>query len=140
MKLLFLTPPMDNWMRWGNKHIACNPLHAQLAAYVRQQNAADVEVLDCRALGQDEAALLDHVKQAAPNAILLGTRLVTDGGATPLVRFIETMALLKEPFPQVVTILAGLGVSAIAKEMLTMAPQVDLSSSAKSNHVGATAR
>ena len=125
MKLLFLTPPMDNWMRWGNKHIACNPLHAQLAAYVRQQNGADVEILDCRALELDVAGLLDHVKQAAPDAILLGTRLVTDGGATPLVHFIETMALVKEHCPQVVTILAGLGVSAMAKEILTMAPQVD---------------
>ena len=51
MKLLFLTPPMANWLRWGNKHVASNPLHAQLAAYVRQQAVADVAVLDCRALG-----------------------------------------------------------------------------------------
>jgi radical SAM superfamily enzyme YgiQ (UPF0313 family) len=125
MKLLFLTPPMENWLRWGAKHVACNPLHAQLAAYVRQQDAADVGVLDCRALGLDTAAMLEHVKQAAPDAIFLGTRLVTDGGAAPLVRFIETMALLKEHSPQVMTILAGLGVSAIAKEILTLSPQVD---------------
>ncbi len=125
MKLLFLTPPMENWMRWGTKHVACNPLHAQLAAYVRQQDAAAVAVLDCRALGLDTAAMLDHIKPAAPDAIFLGTRLVTDGGATPLVRFIETMALLKEHLPQVVTILGGLGVSALAKEVLTFSPQVD---------------
>lgn len=125
MKLLFLTPPMENWLRWGAKHVAANPLHAQLAAYVRQQDAAEVAVLDCRALGLDAAAMLDRIKQAAPDAILLGTRLVTDGGATPLVRFIETMALLKEHLPQAVTILGGLGVSAIAKEILTLSPQVD---------------
>jgi anaerobic magnesium-protoporphyrin IX monomethyl ester cyclase len=125
MKLLFLTPPMENWLRWGAKHVACNPLHAQLAAYVRQQGAADVGVLDCRALGLDAAAMLEHVKQAAPDAIFLGTRLVTDGGAAPLVRFIETMALLKQHLPQVMTILGGLGVSAIAKEILTLSPQVD---------------
>lgn len=125
MKLLFLTPPMKNWTRWGSKHVACNPLHAQLAAYVRQQDAADVAVLDCRALGLDAPAMLDRVKQAAPDAILLGTRLVTDGGAAPLVRFIETMALLKEHLPQVMTILGGLGVSAIAKEILALSPQVD---------------
>ena len=125
MKLLFLTPPMENWMRWGTKHVACNPLHAQLAAYVLQQNVADVAVLDCRALGLGAAAMVERVKQEAPNAIFLGTRLVTDGGATPLVRFIETMALLKESFPQVVTILGGLGASAMAKEILTLSPQVD---------------
>ncbi|HMA80709.1 MAG TPA: radical SAM protein [Candidatus Binatia bacterium] len=125
MKLLFLTPPMNNWVRWGHKHVACNPLHAQLAAYVRRQGGAEVSVLDCRALALDAAAMLDRIKQAAPDAIFLGTRLVTDGGATPLVRFIETMALLKEHFPQLITILGGLGASAMAKEILTFSEQVD---------------
>ncbi|MGE5216998.1 MAG: B12-binding domain-containing radical SAM protein [Chloroflexota bacterium] len=125
MKLLFLTPPMDNWARWGDKHVACNPLHAQLAAYVHREESAEVSVLDCRALALDVAAMLDRIKQAAPDAIFLGTRLVTDGGATPLVRFIETMALLKEHFPQVVTILGGLGVSSMANEILSLSEQVD---------------
>jgi anaerobic magnesium-protoporphyrin IX monomethyl ester cyclase len=125
LKLLFLTPPMENWMRWGAKHVACNPLHAQLAAYIRRQNVADVSVLDCRALGLGAAAMRDCIKREAPDAIFLGTRLVTDGGATPLVRFIETMALLKEPFPHAAMILGGLGASAMAKEILTFSPQVD---------------
>jgi radical SAM superfamily enzyme YgiQ (UPF0313 family) len=125
MKLLFLTPPMENWVRWGSKHVAGNPLHAQLAAYVREQDAADVAVLDCRALELDAAAMLDRVKLIAPDTIFLGTRLVTDGGAVPLVRFIETMALLKEHSPQAMTILGGLGASAMAKEILTLSPQVD---------------
>ena len=125
MNLLFLTPPMENWLRWGSRHIACNPLHAQLAAYVRQEKAADVAVLDCRALGLDSAAMLDGIAQIAPDVIFLGTRLVTDGGATPIVRFIETMALLKERFPRVKTILAGLGASAMARELLTLSPDLD---------------
>src|SRR5574341_1235247 len=118
MKLLFLTPPMENWLRWGTKHVASNPLHAQLAAYVRQHDAADVAVLDCRALGLDAAAMLDRVKHEAPDAIFLGTRLVTDGGATPIVRFVETVELLESSLPQIITILGGLGVSAMAKELL----------------------
>ena len=49
MKLLFVTPPMGNWVRWGSKHITVNPFHAQLAAFVREKKVADVGVLDCRA-------------------------------------------------------------------------------------------
>ena len=116
---------MENWVRWGTKHIACNPLHAQLAAYVRAQGVAQVAVLDCRAMAMDEQAMLDRIRQESPDAIFIGTRLVTDGGATPLVRFIEVMDLLKQSFPQITTILAGLGVSALAKELLTLAPQID---------------
>jgi hypothetical protein len=113
MKLLFLTPPMENWVRWGSKHVAGNPLHAQLAAYVRQQDATDVAVLDCRALELDAAAMLDRVKRIAPDAIFLGTRLVTDGGAVPLVRHRDHG--IARASPQAVTILGGLGASAIAK-------------------------
>lgn len=125
MKLLFLTPPMANWLRWGNKHVACNPLHAQLAAYVRQQKAAEIAVLDCRVLELDDAAMLDCIARIAPDAIFLGTRLVTDGGATPIVRFIETMEKIKNSFPHIATILGGLGVSAIARELLTLSSQID---------------
>lgn len=125
MRLLFLTPPMENWVRWGSKHVAANPLHAQLAAYIRCQDSVDAAVLDCRALELDAAAMLDRVKLIAPDAIFLGTRLVTDGGAMPLVRFIETMSLLKEHLPQAVTLLGGLGASAMAEEILTLSPQVD---------------
>ncbi len=125
MKLLFITPPMANWVRWGAMHVACNPLHAQLAAYVRDAGVADVAVLDCRALELDEAAMLDSVEQESPDAIFLGTRLITDGGATPVVRFIETMALVKKSFPGITTILGGLGVSAMARELLTFSPQID---------------
>jgi hypothetical protein len=44
MKLLFLTPPMENWLRWGTKHVACNPLHAQLADKVGIAAAARVTI------------------------------------------------------------------------------------------------
>jgi radical SAM superfamily enzyme YgiQ (UPF0313 family) len=125
MKLLFVTPPMDNWVRWGPKHIACNPLHAQLAAYVREKKAADVAVLDCRALGLSEAEMIERIREESPDAVFLGTRLITDGGATPIVRFIEAVEKLKENFPGLITIMGGLAVSAIAKDLLALAPQLD---------------
>lgn len=125
MKLLFLTPPMANWTRWGPKHLACNPLHAQLAAHVRSTGAGEVGVLDCRALGMDSAVMLEKIKQESPDAIFLGTQLVTDGGASPIVRFVETIEFLKRSFPDLITILGGLGVSAMARELLTFSPEID---------------
>ena len=54
MKLLFVTPPMGNWAPWGDRHLAVNSLHSQVAAFIREKKAADVAVLDCRALGLDD--------------------------------------------------------------------------------------
>jgi len=125
MKLLFLVPPMENWSRWGSRHVACNPLHAQLAAYVREKGVAEVAALDCRALELSEAEMIERVKENAPDAVFLGTRLITDGGATPIVRFLEAMATLKESFPTLITIMGGLGVSAMARDLLALAPQLD---------------
>ena len=34
MKLLFITPPMGNWAPWGERHLAVNPLHAQVAGFI----------------------------------------------------------------------------------------------------------
>jgi len=125
MKLLFLTPPMRNWVRWGQKHIACNPLHAHLAAFVRAHGSAEVAALDCRALELTQEEMLERIRELAPDAVFLGTRLVTDGGASPVVYNLEAMSALKEAFPKLITILGGLGVSAIPNEMVGMSPQLD---------------
>jgi len=125
MKLLFLTPPMGNWVRWGSKHIACNPLHAQLAAFVREKKAAEVAVLDCRALELSEQEMVERVKEESPDAVFLGTRLITDGGAKPIVRTLETAVTLKEAIPSLITITGGLGISAMPKELLALSPQLD---------------
>lgn len=125
MKLLFLTPPMGNWVRWGSRHLACNPLHAQLAAFVREKGTARVSVLDCRALETDDREMTERVRAENPDVLFVGTRLITDGGATPIVRYIEAVGTLKQAFPELVTIMGGLAVSGIAKELLTLAPQLD---------------
>jgi radical SAM superfamily enzyme YgiQ (UPF0313 family) len=125
MKILFLTPPMRNWIRWGAKHTACNPLHAHLAAFVREKQAAEVAVLDCRALELDSDAMIETIRKVAPDAVFLGTRLVTDGGASPVVYNLEAMNALKKAFPELITIFGGLGVSAMPKEIIALAPQLD---------------
>jgi radical SAM superfamily enzyme YgiQ (UPF0313 family) len=125
MKILFLTPPMRNWIRWGAKHMACNPLHAHLAAFVREKEAAEVAVLDCRALDLDSDAMIESIRKSAPDAVFLGTRLVTDGGASPVVYNLEAMNTLKKAFPGLITIFGGLGVSSMPKEIISLAPQLD---------------
>jgi anaerobic magnesium-protoporphyrin IX monomethyl ester cyclase len=125
MKLLFLSPPMSNWARWGARHVACNPLYAHLAAFVRERKAAEVEVLDCRALGLTEAEMVERVREIAPDAVFVGTRLVTEGGAGPVLRYIEALSVLKEAFPHLITIAGGLAISAMPKEILSFAPQLD---------------
>ena len=125
MKLLFLSPPMSNWARWGARHVACNPLYAHLAAFVRDRKAAEVEVLDCRALGMSEAEMVGRVREISPDAVFVGTRLVTEGGAGPVLRYIEALSVLKEAFPHLITIAGGLAISAMPKEILGFAPQLD---------------
>ncbi|HEY3302927.1 MAG TPA: radical SAM protein [Candidatus Binatia bacterium] len=125
MKLLFLHPPMGNWKRWGARHIACNSLYAHLAAYVRDQKAAEVAVLDCRALGLSEAEMIDRVGEIAPDAVFVGTRVVTEGVAGSVLRYLEALALLKDASPRLVTIAGGLALSAMPKDMLRFAPQLD---------------
>lgn len=120
-----MTPPMENWVRWGSRHIAANPLHAQLAAFVREKKVSEVGVLDCRALGIGTSEMVERVKEASPDAVFLGTRLITDGGARPIVRFIEAMETLKDALPKLTTITGGLGISSMPKELLTLAPQLD---------------
>jgi radical SAM superfamily enzyme YgiQ (UPF0313 family) len=125
MKLLFVTPPMSNWVRWGARHLTCNPLHAHLAAFVREKGAADVSVLDCRALNIGDEEMVDRVRADGPDAVFFGTRLITDGGAGPVVRYIEAMEKLKEALPHLITITGGLTFSSIPKDLLTLAPQID---------------
>src|SRR3972149_10089980 len=125
MKLLFLAPPMRSWGRWGQKHIACNPLHAHLAAFVRERNAADVDALDCRALELNQEEMLERIRALGPDAVFLGTRLVTDGGASPVGFNLEAMSALKEAFPRRITSLRGLGGAGIPNEMVGMSPQLD---------------
>ncbi|HTM10095.1 MAG TPA: radical SAM protein [Verrucomicrobiae bacterium] len=125
MKLLFLTPPMANWKRWGARHVACNALYAHLAAYVRTQKVAQVEVLDCRALGLDEEAMIESIRKSAPDAIFVGTRVVTEGGAGSVMRYLEALETVKQAFPSIVTISGGLALSSMPKDILGLAPQLD---------------
>src|SRR6185436_17173926 len=118
MKLLFITPPMGNWAPWGEKHLAVNSLHSQVAAFIREKGAAAVSVLDCRALGLDDDQMLDEVKRQRPDVVFFGAMIAAAGGAAQLNRFHAAMKAIKAALPDTVTVAGGLMYTAIPKEIL----------------------
>jgi anaerobic magnesium-protoporphyrin IX monomethyl ester cyclase len=125
MKLLFITPPMGNWAPWGERHIAVNSLHAQLAAFVREKQAADVEVLDCRALGLNDDQLLDEVRTRRPDVVFFGSMIPAAGGAAQLNRFHAAMQSIKKNIPGTVTVGGGLMYTAVPQQIMAENPQLD---------------
>lgn len=125
MKLLFITPPMGNWAPWGNKHLAVNSLHSQVGAFIRQKQAAEVAVLDCRALGLNEDEMLDEVRRRRPDVVFFGSMIPAAGGAAQLNRFHEAMKRIKAILPQTVTVAGGLMYTAIPKELMAQQPELD---------------
>jgi radical SAM superfamily enzyme YgiQ (UPF0313 family) len=125
MKLLFLTPPMGNWAPWGDRHLASNPLHAQLAAFIREKKAAEVEVLDCRALGLDDEQMLDEIKSRKPDVVFCGGLIAAAGGAAQLNRFHVAMKRIKEVAPKTITVAGGIMYTAVPEKIMRENPQLD---------------
>jgi radical SAM superfamily enzyme YgiQ (UPF0313 family) len=125
MKLLFVTPPMGNWAPWGDHHIASNSLHAQLAAFIREKKTAEVDVLDCRALGLDSNQMVDEIKRRSPEVVFFGSLIPGAGGAAQLSRFHEAIRHIKESRPDTITVGGGLMYTAIPKEIMQENPEID---------------
>src|SRR6185503_12733990 len=113
MKLLFITPPMGNWAPWGDRHLAVNSLHSQVAAFIREKKAAEVSVLDCRALGLDDDEMVDEVKRRRPDLVFFGAMIAAAGGAAQLNRFHAAMKRIKDARPAIITVGGGLMYTAI---------------------------
>src|SRR5580765_3976991 len=125
MKLLFVTPPMGNWAPWGERHLAVNSLHAQVAAFIRQKDTAELSVLDCRALGLDDDQMLDEEKRQRPDAVFLGAMIAAAGGAATLNGIHAAMQKIKDITPQMITIGGGLMYTAVPQKIMTDNPQLD---------------
>ena len=125
MKLLFITPPMGNWAPWGSHHLAANPLHAKLAAFIREKGSADVDVLDCRALGLDDDGMVDEVRRRRPDVVFFGNIIAAAGGAAQLNRFHAAMKRIKEGAPQTLTVGGGMMYTAVPTQILKENPQLD---------------
>ena len=125
MKLLFVTPPMGNWAPWGDRHLAVNSLHSQVAAFIREKKAADVAVLDCRALGMDDEQMLQELGRRRPDVVFFGSVIPAAGGAAQLNRFHAAMKRIKESYPKTVTVGGGLMYTAVPQQIMKDNPQLD---------------
>ena len=125
MKLLFVTPPMGNWAPWGDRHIAVNSLHSQVAAFIRDKKAAEVSVLDCRALGLNDDQMMEAIGQRRPDMVFFGSVIPAAGGAAQLNRFHAAMKKIKESYPETVTVGGGLMYTAIPQQIMKDNPQLD---------------
>jgi anaerobic magnesium-protoporphyrin IX monomethyl ester cyclase len=124
MKLLFVTPPMGNWAPWG-RHLAANPLHAKLAAFIREKRSADVEVLDCRALDLNDDDMVEEVRRRQPDVVFFGNIIAAAGGAAQLNRFHAAMQRVKEASPNIITVGGGMMYTAVPSKILQENPQLD---------------
>ena len=125
MKLLFVTPPMGNWAPWGDRHLASNPLYSQLAAFIREKKTAEVEVLDCRALGLDDDQMMEEIGRKRPDVVFFGTIIAAAGGVAPLKRFHGAMKRIKDRFPETITVAGGIMYTAVPRELMQENPQLD---------------
>jgi radical SAM superfamily enzyme YgiQ (UPF0313 family) len=116
---------MGNWAPWGDRHLAANPLHAQLAGFIREKKAADVAVLDCRALGFTDDQMLDEVKRRRPDVVFFGGMIAAGGGAAQLNRFHAAMKRIKEFDSNIVTVGGGLMYTAVPEKIMRENPQLD---------------
>ncbi len=124
MKVLFLTPPLKAWDSHGF-HRAANQMHAQLAAYLRTKEIADVAVLDSRALDLDWQGMLKAVKEIKPDMVFVGELLHSTCGAAVIWYFNEGLRLIKEQMPNVKTAAGGLWYSGDYERQMRLNPWID---------------
>lgn len=124
MKILFITPPIGAWATHGN-HKAPNQFYAQLAAYIRLKNLAEVEVLDCRALNLTYSEMIEAVCKIRPAMVVFGDLLHSTGGLAVIWHFNESARLIKEALPETVIVMGGLWYSSYFMETMTQNPQID---------------
>src|SRR4029434_3150758 len=125
MKLLFVTPPMGNWAPWGDRHLAGNSQHSQVAAFIREKEVANVEVLDCRALGLDDDQMIDEVGRRRPDVVFFGSVIPAARGAAHVKRGHAAMKRIKESHPKTVTVGGGLMYTAVPQQIMKDNPQLD---------------
>jgi radical SAM superfamily enzyme YgiQ (UPF0313 family) len=116
---------MGNWAPWGDRHIAVNSLHSQVAAFIRDKKAAEVSVLDCRALGLNDDQMMEAIGQRRPDVVFFGSVIPAAGGAAQLNRFHAAMKKIKESYPETITVGGGLMYTAIPQQIMKDNPQLD---------------
>ncbi len=124
MKVLFVTPPITAWATHGD-HKAPNQYYAQIAAYLREKNLAEVIVLDAKAWDLNYEQMMEKVKEINPNLCVFGDLLHSTGGLSVIWHFNETARWIKEALPNIKIVMGGLWYSAYSVETLEQCPQID---------------
>ncbi len=124
MKVLFLTPQLGSWATHGH-HVAPNQMHAQWAAYAREQGTIQPEVLDCKALEIPFDGMLKQVQEKNPEIVVLGDILHSYGGFAVQKYFNDTAVAIKKILPQTKIVVGGLWYSFFGKETLQNNPAID---------------
>lgn len=124
MKALFVTPPMGSWATHGN-HKAPNQYYAQIAAYLREKQVAEVQVIDAKALELSQEKMLEEIKKSGPDICIFGDLLHSTGGLSVIWHFNETAKKIKAILPNTKILMGGLWYSAYCKETLDQNPQID---------------
>jgi len=124
MKVLFLTPPLKAWDSHGH-HLAANQMHAQLAAYLREKKTAEVDALDCRALGMNWDEMVKYAQENKPDYVFVGELLHSTCGAAVIWYFNEGLRLIKEALPQTKTVAGGLWYSGDYERQMRLNPTID---------------
>lgn len=124
MKVLFIMPPIGAWSTYGI-HKAPNQFYAQLAAYIRQEGTAEVEVLDARAWDMRHEEMFERAKKCSPDVIVLGDILHSTGGLAIIWHFNETARGIKEILPDTKVAVGGLWYSAFYEKTLQTYPYID---------------
>lgn len=124
MKILFLTPPLKAWDSHGH-HLAANQMHAQLAAYVREKNLGEPQVIDSRAEELDWAGMMKRVDELQPDMVFVGELLHSTCGAAVIGYFNDGLKMIKEKYPNVSTIAGGLWYSGDWERQMRLNPTID---------------
>lgn len=124
MKVLFVTPQLGSWATHGH-HVAPNQMHAQWAAYAREQKTIEPEVLDCKALDIPMDKMLEIIKEKSPEVIVMGDVLHSYGGFAVQKYFNDSAIAIKKILPQVKIVVGGLWYSFFGKETLEKNSAID---------------
>jgi len=100
-------------------------MHAQWAAYARQQKTIEAEALDCKVLGISFEEMLKLVKEKRPDVVVLGDILHSYGGFAVQKYFNEAAAAIKKTLPSVKIVVGGLWYSSLSTETLEQNPAID---------------
>jgi radical SAM superfamily enzyme YgiQ (UPF0313 family) len=115
---------MGSWATHGD-HKAPNQYYAQIAAYLREKRAAEVFVLDAKALGISADEMLNKINEIKPDLCVFGDLLHSSGGLSVIWHFNETAKKIKDILPETKVIMGGLWYSAYCEETLEQNPAID---------------